>query len=198
MSGYVYRSVALLLLLSACLKSSAQRFLIPDEGILQYAGSIGYVSIGAGYEIFGNKRGNIDLNYGYVPESKGGSLHMVTAKFAYRPFVIRIKDKLKIYPFNPGVFVTYTFNKELSFNFPTDNYPKGYYYWSEAARPHLSFSTEVEINNGKLLDKTGLKALSIYSEFNTNDFYLVNYLQNTTSLSVTDIFKLGIGLRMKF
>ncbi|MHA4895939.1 hypothetical protein ACXZ1K_14400 [Pedobacter sp. PWIIR3] len=198
MNEFVFKPLMVLLLLSLGLKSSAQKFLIPDEAIVQYAGSIGYLSVGAGYDIFGNKQGNINLNYGFVPRSKGGSLHMLTAKFAYKPFVIRIKDWAKIYPFNPGVFITYTFNKNLSFNFPTDNYPKGYYYWSEAARPHLSFSNEFELNRGKLLQKTGLKQVSIYSEFNTNDFYLVNYFQNTTALSLTDIFKLGIGLRIKF
>lgn len=198
MNVYFSRLVLLIALLGLSRNSMAQKFLIPEEAIVQYAGSIGYLSVGTGYELFGNKRGNIDLNYGYVPEAKGGALHMVTAKFAYRPFVIKIKDWAKIYPFNPGVFVTYTINNNLSFNFPTDNYPKGYYYWSEAARPHLSFSNEFQLTKGRLLEKTGLSALSIYSEFNTNDFYLINYFQNSTALSVTDIFKLGIGLRIKF
>ena len=198
MNVYFSRTIIMITLLSLSFSAKAQRFLIPDDAIVQYAGSIGYVSIGAGYELFSNKRGNIDVNYGYVPKSKGGELHMFTAKFAYKPFVIKIKDWATIYPFNPGVFVTYTVNNALSFNFPTDNYPKGYYYWSEAARPHLSFSNEFQLTKSRMLEKTGLKALSIYSEFNTNDYYLVNYFQNTSSLSVTDIFKLGIGVRAKF
>jgi hypothetical protein len=198
MSAYISRLSILLLLIGTTLNSKAQRFLIPKDAIIQYAGSIGYLSVGAGYELFGNKRGNIDLNYGYVPESKGGALHIVTAKFAYRPFVIEIGDWAKVYPFNPGIFIRYTFNRNLGFNFDTVQYPKGYYYFSEAARPHLSFSNEFQLIKGKVLERTGLKALSIYSEFNTNDYYLVNYFQNSTALSPADIFKLGIGIRAKF
>ncbi|MEJ7557721.1 MAG: hypothetical protein WKF66_05385 [Pedobacter sp.] len=198
MSVYFFKRLALTILLGIGFDSKAQKFLIPEDVIIQFAGSIGYLSVGAGYELFPNKRGNIDINYGYVPESKGGSLHIVTAKFAYRPFVINISNWAKVYPFNPGLFVRYTFNKNLGFNFDTVQYPKGYYYFSEAARPHLSFSNEFQLTKGKVLDRTGLKALSIYSEFNTNDYYLVNFFQNSTALSVTDIFKLGIGIRAKF
>ena len=198
MSVYFSRVSILLLFIGITLNAKAQKFLIPEDAIVQYAGSIGYLSVGAGYELFGNKRGNLDINYGFVPESKGGALHILTAKFAYRPFVIKIGNFAKIYPFNPGIFIRYTLNNNLGFNFDTVQYPKGYYYFSEAARPHLSFSNEFQLTKGKILERTGLKALSIYSEFNTNDYYLINYFQNTTALSVTDIFKLGIGIRVKF
>lgn len=198
MSVYFSRVSILLLFIGITLSAKAQKFLIPEDAIVQYAGSIGYLSVGAGYELFGNKRGNLDINYGFVPESKGGALHIFTAKFAYRPFVINVGNFAKIYPFNPGVFIRYTLNNNLGFNFDTVQYPKGYYYFSEAARPHLSISNEFQLIKGKVLDRTGLKALSIYSEFNTNDYYLINYFQNTTALSVTDIFKLGIGIRVKF
>ncbi|RZL15020.1 MAG: hypothetical protein EOO89_15115 [Pedobacter sp.] len=198
MSVYFSRVSILLLFIGITFNAKAQKFLIPEEAIVQYAGSIGYLSVGAGYELFGNKRGNLDINYGFVPESKGGALHILTAKFAYRPFVIKIGNFAKIYPFNPGIFIRYTLNNNLGFNFDTVQYPKGYYYFSEAARPHLSFSNEFQLTKGKVLKRTGLKALSIYSEFNTNDYYLINYFQNTTALSVTDIFKLGIGIRAKF
>jgi hypothetical protein len=197
MSAYISRLSILIVLMGITLKSNAQKFLIPKDVVLQYAGSIGYLSAGAGYELFGNKRGNLDIIYGFVPESKGGALHIFTAKFAYRPFVIRIGDWAKVYPVNPGLFIRYTLNNNLGFNFDTVQYPKGYYYFSEAARPHLSISNEFQLIKGKVLDRTGLKAISIYSEFNTNDYYLVNYFQNTSALSVTDIFKLGIGIRVK-
>lgn len=197
MSAYISRLSLLIVLMGMTLKSNAQKFLIPKDVVVQYAGSIGYLSAGAGYELFGNKRGNLDIIYGFVPESKGGALHIVTAKFAYRPFVIRIGDWAKIYPVNPGLFIRYTLNNNLGFNFDTVQYPKGYYYFSEAARPHLSISNEFQLIKGKVLDRTGLKAISLYSEFNTNDYYLVNYFQNTSALSVTDVFKLGIGIRVK-
>ena len=201
MSGYIFRRLVLFCLLSGlAARSHAQvlRSLIPDAGIVQYAGSIGYFSAGISYDLFKNQRGNVDLLYGYVPENKGGALDIITLKFAYKPWELKIGDNVKIYPANPGVFLTYTFHPDLSYAFDTDQYPKNYYYWSEAIRPHLSVSNEIEINTRKLLPGMKIKAISIYSEFNTNDYYVVNYFQNMSALNIADIFQLGIGLKVKF
>lgn len=193
-------SIFFLLITASFISARAQsfKFLVPDEAIVQYAGSIGYVSAGAGYEIFGNKRGNLSFHYGYVPESKGGELHITTVKLSYKPWLVRLKEWGKLYPFNPGFFASYTFHKDLSLFFPSGQYPGDYYYWSEAIRPHLSVSTELEVKPPGLLKNTGIRALGFYVEANTNDFYLINYLQNVPALQLVDIFQLGIGLRAKF
>lgn len=201
MSAYIFRFQLLVVLFVVTNRNvSAQdlKFLIPDGAELQYAGSIGYVSGGVSYDLFPNKRGNVDLMYGFVPGSKGGVLHITTAKFAYKPWSIMIKDWGKIYPFNPGAFLTYTFHKDLSLKFPSGQYSHDYYYWSEALRPHLSFSSEIEISADKLMKEAGIKAIGLYVEMNTNDYYLINYLQNTSALKIDDIFQLGIGMRVKF
>jgi hypothetical protein len=103
-----------------------------------------------------------------------------------------------LYPFNPGLFASYTFHKDLSFLFPKGQYPEGYYYWSEAIRPHLSLNTELEVKPPNALKNTGIRGIGFYIEANTNDFYLINYLQNMKTLRLDDIFMLGIGLKAKF
>lgn len=201
MKEYIFKfHLVIFLLFTTCISLSAQsfKFLIPDGAIVQYAGSIGYLSGGINYELFGNKKGNLDLLYGHVPASKGGVLNIVTAKLAYKPWTIRLKDNAKIYPFNPAFFATYTFHKDLSFKFPSGQYSHDYYFWSEALRPHLAFSSEIELNAKKILKNTGISALGLYIEANTNDFYLINYLQNMSALSIDDIFQLGVGMRVKF
>lgn len=198
MNAYFTRCTLLIIVLCFGVRANAQQFLIPDEVILQHAGSIGYVSVGAGYKLFNNERGNLDLLYGYVPKSKGGTLHIITAKFAYKPFVINVNKLGKIHPFNPGFFLTYTAHPDLQLKFSKDNWPKGYYYWSEAIRPHISFSNELELTKPRFIKAAGLKSLSVYSEFNSNEWYLVNYFQNVPEVSAKDVFKLGIGVRMRF
>jgi len=201
LSVYIFRfQFIVFLLLAASSRVSAQslKFLIPDGAIVQYAGSIGYLSGGVNYELFGNKKGNLDLLYGFVPGNKGGVLHIATAKLSYKPWTIGLKDLGKFYPFNPGAFLTYTFHKDLSLKFPGGQYAHDYYYWSEALRPHLAFSSEIEVNADKLIRNSGIKAIGLYIETNTNDYYLINYLQNTSALHIYDIFQLGIGMRLKF
>lgn len=201
MNAYIFRTILLSAILGiAAETTNAQsfKFLIPDAAILQHAGSTGYFSAGAGYSLFKNNRGSLDITYGFVPESRGGELHIAALKFAYRPFEIKVKDWAMIYPINPGVFISYTFDYALSFNFNTVQYEKGYYYWSEAARPHLSFSNEIEFDARKILGDHKIKKISLYTEFNTNDYYIVNYLQNVATIGLDEIFMLGIGLKAKF
>ncbi|HEY0771156.1 MAG TPA: hypothetical protein VGD31_12560, partial [Sphingobacteriaceae bacterium] len=172
--------------------------LIPDAVIVQHAGSIGYFSGGIGYELFKNKKGNLDLLYGHLPRRKGGNLDIVTAKFAYRPFKIRINDVAVIYPANPGVFLSYTFGENLSFTFDKDQYSRGYYGWSEALRSHLSISNELELSGKNLFNSKRNRSLVFYSEFNANDLYLVSWATNRDGLSFFKIFKLGVGAKVKF
>ncbi|NEU07934.1 hypothetical protein GZH53_06380 [Flavihumibacter sp. R14] len=174
------------------------RFLIPDGAIVQHAGSIGYFSAGIDYDLFKNRKGSLDIMYGMQPHSKGGGFSTLSTKFAIRPFEITAAPWLIIHPVNPGAFLSYTFDDDLSLVHDRDQYIKGYYPLSEALRIHLSFSSEFKFNTSTLLKSGKLKSATLYYEVNTNDIYLTNYVQNTKGLSVTDIFKAGIGIKASF
>ena len=190
--------IKVLILIPFFLKAQDRNKLVPDAVLIQHAGSIGYLSAGVGYELFKNNKGSLDLLYGYVSQTEGGKLDIATVKFSYRTFSIHIKDAAVIYPFNPGAFFSYTFSENLSFAFDRQQYGKGYYGWSEAFRSHLSVSNELELNGSKLFGDQKIKAIVIYSEFNSNDLYLVSWATNTDGLSLADIFKFGVGVRVKF
>lgn len=185
----------LLLILTTPLEIRAQEFLIPQTAVVQHAGSIGYFSIGAGYSLFRNKNGSLDILWGYVPKSKGGSQHILSPKFAYRPLNFKIKNFGTIHALNPGVFVAYypgnTFYNEV-------DYPKGYYWWSSTFRFHLSLSTEVKFKLPENLSVKGIKHFSVYSEFNTNDLYFVSWAKNQRELPFKRIVRLGFGVKAYF
>lgn len=168
--------------------------LTPDFAGVQYAGSLGYFSVGAGYDLF--KKTTISLNYGYVPEQKGGKMHILALKLEYKPLKIPIGTKLMLQPFNPGIFATYTFDKELSFKFTSPQYPKNYYFWSEALRKHIFANSEIKLINP--LNNKKIQAVGLYIEANTNDIYLISWFENRTTIPFTDIFKLGYGLKVYF
>lgn len=195
---YLFPLLIIFSVISQSAKGQSFKALLPESDALQYAGSIGYLSAGVGYELFKNNRGALEFRYGYVPENMGGELHIVTAKFNYRPFEITIKDWAKVYPANPGVFISYTAGEEWEITWDKDQYVKGYYWWSPAIRPHISLSTEVSLNAKKLLHSSRIKSLSIYSEFNTNELYFVSQVKSGGVLPLGDIIKLGIGVRMNF
>ena len=176
----------------------AQKFLIPQTAMVQRAGSIGYTSFGAGYNLFRKKTGSLDFIWGYVPKSKGGRQDIFAAKFAYRPLNIKIKDLVVISPLNPGVFVSHHPGGKFHTTFDKNQYPDEYYWWSSAVRVHLSLSTEIKINTPESLTRTGIDQVGFYTELNTNDLYAVSWFKNRDHLPFRDIIKLGFGLKAYF
>jgi hypothetical protein len=166
----------------------------PDEATLQYAGSIGFLSAGAGYDLF-NEKAALSLHVGYVPESLGGELAILSAKFHYKPWKIKIKDKFVIYPFNPVFFPSYTLGKNFDLKFEKPQYREGYYFWSSALRLHLGASAEVKIMQ---MPGAKLKSFSIFAETNTNDLYALSWFKNRTSSPLYGIFRLGYGVKIGF
>lgn len=186
------------MLVFCAMHSVAQRSFLerikPDQVNLQYAGSIGYFSGGIGYNFF-NEKTALSFHYGYVPKNKGGWMSIFTAKFEYKPFTIKIKDKLIIHPLNPVFFPSYTSGDNFDYQFKTSQYREGYYFWSSALRLHLGAGTEVKILNNK---NAAFKSLSIYAETNTNDLYAISWFQNRTTSPFYEVFKLGYGVRINF
>jgi hypothetical protein len=149
------------------------------------------------YDLFKGQRGNLDLTFGYVPEKKGGPLNILSGKFSYKPIKIQVKDIVVIYPVNPGTFVSYTPGENFE-KWSKTQYPKGYYWWSKSTRVHLSLSTEAKFNGEKVFSGSGIKAIGIYSELNTNDLYTVSWFKNRDSMSLLDIVRVGYGVRVYF
>lgn len=188
-----------LILISCTIFAQAQesfwKKLVPDQASLQYAGSIGFISAGAGYDLF-HEKAELSFHLGYVPESLGGELTMFAAKFRYKPFTIRTKnEKLIIQPFNPVFFPSYTFGQNFDFKFEKPQYRKGYYFWSSALRLHLGASTEIKLLQ---MPQSKIKWIGLYAEANTNDLYLVSWFKNRTSTPFYRMFKMGYGVKMGF
>jgi hypothetical protein len=190
---------SILMLLGCCsagLKAQSRfvKAIIPDQAIVQYAGSIGYLSAGIGYNFF-KEKSSLSFHYGYVPKNKGGELNIAALKFDYKPFSIRLGDQLVFHPINPVAFVSYTFGQQFGFEFDSEVYADGYYFWSPALREHLGVTSELKILGD---GSTKIRSVSLYAEANTNDLYAINWYHDRKGIAFTDIFRLGFGIKMNF
>ena len=187
------RGLALLFALHAFRVYSQKKSIsiFPRQYFIQYAGSIGYLSIGAGYRVLKNKS-VLSLHYGNIPEKFGGPLHIAAVKFYWEPIQIRIGN-FYLKPINPGAFLSYHFGDEYYLFLPRSKYPKLYYWWSSGLRIHPSLSHSLEYNTGRAIQSIG-----IYLEWNTNDLYIASYFTNREYLKPGDIIKLGIGGFLRF
>jgi hypothetical protein len=158
--------------------------LLPDQAKLQFAGGIGFLSAGFGYESR-NKKIQGDVYYGYVPEEIGGiTIHSLTGKITWTPISRTLKKNVRLDILSTGLFINYVFGKQYFFLSP-ENYPLKYYGLPTAAHAGIFIGEGVRFNR-----------LGLYYEIGTNDKDLGSYVPNASSLKFTDILNMGIGLRL--
>jgi hypothetical protein len=165
---------------------------IPEYYALQYAGSIGTLSIGAGYDLWKNK-GLLSFHYGYVPRSLGGDLNIVASKFSYKCWTFKYQPNTQINLFTVGAMISYHIGEQFHSRWPS-RYPRDYYWWRPSLRVHLLIENSIDIS----LRRGPVKLLTAYVEANANELYLASFAGNLRTLSLGDIFKLGIGVRVHF
>lgn len=183
MRAYIFSMLFLLLSTGAFAQRKAMV-------VMQYAGSIGYVSIGGSMTSASQKLQH-DLLYGFVPKAYGGPLDKITYKFTYLPVKWRINERVAWHPVNISAFAAYNIGKGFSLQPSYKKYDDDYYWWSPALRMHLGFNTAVELTGKKQSNQALL-----YLEANTNDRYITTWWDNTSKLKWNDIFFLGVGMKV--
>jgi hypothetical protein len=179
----------LLLLFPACiLHAQWANGLLPDYAKIQHAGSIGFMSAGAGYEFFNDKL-EAELLYGHVPGRFGGPLDIVTARLVFNPVIISVSPSVSVVPLNFSGFVTYHFGDQFWIKLPSYYY-EGYYKWSSAIRYHAGFGTMISYRH----PQSG-HGCALYYELNSNDLYLKSLKANST-LNLADVLSLGVGVKI--
>jgi hypothetical protein len=166
----------------------------PDHVVVQFAGNIGLVSAGPGYS-FARDKMDAEALYGYVPgfESKT-SIHILTAKFSYRPWKINLNKDYLLEPLKVGTGISYSIGPQFHTTWP-GRYPEGYYWWTTSVRfsPFLGPTISRKVGNANSL----IKRVQLYSELGTNDLALVSYIGNT-KLAFTEIWNIALGTRLVF
>lgn len=154
----------------------------PHHVKLQFAGSIGFLSVGTGYE-FAKKKLQADVYYGYVPKQIGGiNIHSVSAKLTWLPVSLHKND----YTFNlltTGFLANYAFGKQYDFS------RESFSYYGFPTAAHFALF----VGGGITKNKFGL-----YYELGSTDRELVSFASNNKGLKFHDILNIGIGARYRF
>lgn len=185
--------LSLLAFLIVDVASAQKDGFVPDFLTMQYAGSIGFLSVGAGYDVF-NNHAMLSLQYGYVPVRKGGGLNVLSAKLLFRTGTVGLSQKTTIEPLSAGMMVSYHLGSEFQSRWPGHRYPDGYYWWRTSLKVHLNTQTSITYKLGS--DR--FESITGFLDLNINELYLVSYFQNAGALSLADIVKVGYGVRLNF
>jgi hypothetical protein len=158
----------------------------------QFAGDIGFVSVGIGRESF-NRRLNTDLSVGYLPESIGGdAIFTVALKSTMLPLKPARLKSLDWYYLTAGAQLSYTFGDEyFAWEGYLSKYPNSYYRFSTALSVYVFAGGQVDFARVPKLQK-----FSVYYEVGAPGEYVISYIQNPGYLSLTKIFHLALGVKI--
>ena len=167
--------------------------LIPRYTKLQFAGSIGIVAAGVGWN-YGKNHWETDVLLGLVPGHKSqGAMVTFTAKQNYYPWNIALNDKFYLEPLSCSLFINTLLNGNFWVTNP-EKYPKGYYTFSTRMRLHASIGQRITLKLDK--EKFHNKSISLFYEIGTCDLYLINAVRNSY-LKPSDYLSLSIGVKFQ-
>ncbi|HUW07977.1 MAG TPA: hypothetical protein VMW01_17190 [Williamwhitmania sp.] len=163
---------------------------LPDYVKMQFAGGIGFLSMGVGYTFF-NQKLEVSYFYGYVPEFVStDDLHSVSLQLTVKLLRYKVNKNIELVPLNVGWFIHHTFGSEYWIKLPP-HYPKEYYWWSPGRNSGIFIGGEIRTK--LLANKTPSSGTAFYTRIGTRGLYLASKFGNS-SIPITDIIELGFGV----
>ncbi len=167
---------------------------IPTHAKAQYAGGMGILSFGGGWDYGRKRRWETDVMVGFLPGSYSDRTHTTfTLRQNYIPWSIRCCDRLAIEPFACGLYFTLISGEDYWVREP-DRYPgSGYYTFTSRLRSYLYVGQRITYylqNDGPLRD------ITLYYELSANDLDLIAKCANR-SLGLSDIVYFSFGIKFQ-
>ena len=166
--------------------------LIPTYTKIQYAGGMGLLNLGFGWDYGKRNQWETDVYLGFIPRYYSDKSKItMTLKQNFIPWKKLLNKTLTIEPLTCSIYFNTVFSDEFWTKEP-GRYPKGYYNFSTRVRTHLSIGQRLCFNipNKKRLFS---RSITAFYEISTCDLYVVSAFCN--HLSPEDYLRLSLGLK---
>lgn len=168
------------------------RGIVPDYLNVQFAGNIGFLSVGGGYNLNPSRTLFFDAAYGYSPHYETGrAIHNLIARFAWQPVLKKYASGNLLNARTAFMVSRQIADRDRTFTRLPKNYPDGYYA-PNAFRVHLDLGGSYYY---KLKHPHIFRAIELYAVTTTNEMY-VTYAIKSSEVSLGDIFSLALGLNL--
>jgi hypothetical protein len=169
--------------------------MIPTHVKVQYAGGMGFLSFGAGWDYGRKCQWETDLYLGFLPRSKADKFYVTTtAKQSYIPWSIACGNRFAVEPFYCGMYVNTIIGEKFWVKEP-DRYPRKYYTFSTKIHTFLFIGQRLTLYTNRCT-RSLLKGVTAYYELSTCDLYLISAVTNK-SLDGWDIVGLSFGVKLQ-
>lgn len=169
--------------------------LIPSYTKIQFAGNMGLLSFGTGWDYGKNNQWETDVLFGFVPKySSDRPKATFTLKQNFIPWNIPVKGKFSFDPLTCGLYMNTVFGSDFWTTEP-NKYPSDYYSFSTKIRFNVFVGQRITYNI-KSDRRVLAKNITFFYEISSNDLYLVSAIPNSY-LKPKDYLTLSFGLKMQ-
>ncbi len=170
--------------------------LIPTHFKLQYAGNMGLISLGSGWDYGKRNQWETDLLWGFIPKNYSNRAKLTfTLKQNYMPWSYSLKNNFSVEPLACGIYFNTVFGDEFWTEEP-DRYPRGYYGFSSKIRTHVFLGQRLTYEFQNRNRFSHYRSVTFFYELSTCDLYLVSAVGNSY-LRPRDYLSLSFGLKMQ-
>ena len=167
--------------------------LIPKYQKLQYAGSIGFLSMGVGWDYGRQKQWETDVLLGFVPRFSSEEAKLTfTVKQNYIPWRLSLRERWQFEPLATGVLLNTVFDDDFWGKEP-EKYPNGYYNFSTKVRLHLFLGQRFTLEMRKPFP---FKSITFYYELSSCDLYIISMATNSY-LRPRDVLSFSLGVKLQ-
>lgn len=171
---------------------------IPNLSIVQWAGNIGFLSAGIGWDYGKNDQWETHMLLGYLPSFvMSDDMLSFSLRENLLPWQVNLSER---YSFTPAVFsltANTVLNHEFWYREKKINGEDSYYRFSSKFRIHLGFSSRINLKIPESKRQLG-ESLSLYYELSTYDLAIISALSNRKEHRIQDIVALGVGVQYRF
>ncbi len=171
--------------------------LVPTHLKLQYAGNMGFMSFGLGWDYGKRGQWETDLFMGYLPKFDGDDWHLTTTvKENYIPWSFSLKKNKSfiLEPFECGLYINTIYGEEFWTRQPK-KYPSGYYDVAPKVRFNIFLGERFTY---KIPEKrrTWLKSITGFYEISTHDIGVISAIHNEY-IRFYDFIAISFGLKFQ-
>ncbi len=167
--------------------------LIPRYTKFQFAGSMGMLSLGTGWN-YGKDHWETDLLFGLVPRNADRhAMATFTLKQNYYPWSVPVGEHFSLEPFSCGMYLNTLLDNDFWVKNP-ERYPKGYYSFSTKVRIHVFAGQHITLHLKR--PRRYNKSISLFYELSSCDLYIISAATNKY-LRPKDYLSLSFGLKLQ-
>ena len=174
----------------------AWRHLIPAYAKIQYAGNMGMLSFGTGWQYGIYDQWETDILFGFIPKHQSNKTKITfTIKQNFTPWKMWRNDKFYFEPLSCGIYFNSVLSDEFWSNAP-DKYPNGYYWFSTKVRTNVFIGERITL----LIPKNKrefARSITLFYEISTHDFALIQAFKNSR-LTPKDYLTLSFGIKFNW